>query len=92
MASIFPAVVHYEQDFISNNMKQTQLERTVDGQKQKSQIPQFTGDSVEMLLYTQQRFNNSIMQQIQRRSIQENGTTNLDKHYMETPPTLGKRS
>ena len=37
-------------------MKMTQLERTLAGQKIKSYIPQFTGDSVEMLLYTVARF------------------------------------
>ena len=60
MASLFPAVVHYEQVFVSNDMKQTHLERTVAGRKQKSQIPRFTGDSVEMLLYTQQWFNDAM--------------------------------
>ena len=54
MASLFPAVVHYKQDFIPNYIKQIHLERTVAGKKQKNQIPQFTDDSVEMLHYTQQ--------------------------------------
>ena len=63
MASIFPAVVHYDQDFIPNDMKQTHLERIVAGRKQKSQIPQFTGDSVERLLYTQQRFDDTMATQ-----------------------------
>ena len=37
-------------------MKHTQLEVMVDGRKVKSQIPQFTGHSAEMLLWTGQRF------------------------------------
>ena len=43
MASLFPAIIHYKQDFVPNdNRKQTQLllERTVNAHKQKSQIPQ----------------------------------------------------
>ena len=60
MADLFPAVINYKQDFIPNDMKQVHLERTVDGRKQKSQIPKFTGDSVEVLLYTKQLFNDAM--------------------------------
>ena len=67
MANLFPAVINYKQDFIPNNMKTVQLERTVDGRKQKSQIPKFTGDGVEMLLYTKQQFDDLM------------GTQNIDK-------------
>ena len=56
MASIFPPVISYTQDFIPNDMKMSQLERTLAGRKIKSYIPQYTGDSVEMLLYTVSRF------------------------------------
>ena len=38
MVSLFPAVIHYDQDFIPNDMKQAYLERTVDGRKQKRKI------------------------------------------------------
>ena len=60
MTSLFPAVIHYEQDCIPTDMKNTQLEVTVDGRKLKSQIPQFTGDIVEMLLWTRQQFNDAM--------------------------------
>ena len=41
MASLFPAIIHYKQElFPKDNMKQTQLERTINARKQKSQIPQ----------------------------------------------------
>ena len=41
MASLFPAIIHYKQEFVPNdNVKQTQLERTVNAHKQKNQIPQ----------------------------------------------------
>ena len=41
MASLFPAIIHYKQEFVPNdNIKQTQLERTVNARKKKSQIPQ----------------------------------------------------
>ena len=56
MTSLFPAVIHYTVDFDPKEMKNTQLEVMVDGRKVKSQIPQFTGDSAEMLLWTGQRF------------------------------------
>ena len=56
MANIFPPVINYTQDFIPNDMKMSQLERTLAGRKIKSYIPQYTGDSVEMLLYTVARF------------------------------------
>ena len=56
MANIFPPVISYTQDFIPNDMKMSQLERTLAGRKIKSYIPQYTGDSVEMLLYTVARF------------------------------------
>ena len=56
MANIFPPVIHCNQDFIPNDMKMSQLERTLAGWKIKSYIPQFTGESVEMLLYTVARF------------------------------------
>ena len=56
MANIFPPVISYTQDFIPNGMKMSQLERTLAGQKIKSYIPQYTGDSVEILLYTVARF------------------------------------
>ena len=56
MANIFPPVIQYTQDFVPNDMKMSQLERTLAGRKIKSYIPQYTGDSVEMLLYTVARF------------------------------------
>ena len=60
MTSLFPAVVHYNQDFIPNDMQQTHLKIIVAGRKQKRQIPQFTSDSAEMLLYIQQWFNDTM--------------------------------
>ena len=56
MANIFPPVINYTQDFIPNDMKMSQLEWTLAGQKIKSYIPQYTEDSVEMILYTVARF------------------------------------
>ena len=56
MANIFPPVINYTQDFIPNDMKMSQLERTLSRRKIKSYIPQYTGDSVDMLLYTVARF------------------------------------
>lgn len=61
MASLFPAIIHYEQDLVLNDMKQTQLEHTVNARKQqKSQVLQFTGDSVEMILYIGHRFGDTM--------------------------------
>jgi hypothetical protein len=54
MTSIFPPVTKYTQDFVPNDM--SQLKRTIGGRKIKSYIPQFSGDSVEMLLYIISRF------------------------------------
>ena len=56
MANIFPPVIQYNQDFVPNDMKMSQLERTLAGRKIKSYIPQYTGDSVEIMLYTVARF------------------------------------
>ena len=50
-------------DFKPEDMKTVQLEVTVDGRKLKSQIPKFTGDGVESLLYTKQRFGDAMITQ-----------------------------
>ena len=63
MASIFPPVIEYTQDFVPNDTKMPQLERTISGQTIKSYIPQFSGDSIEMLLYTVSRFLNAMQTQ-----------------------------
>ena len=63
MATLFPPVISYKMDFKPEDMKTVQLEVTVDGRKLKSQIPKFTGDGVEMLLYTKQRFNDAMASQ-----------------------------
>ena len=47
---IFPPVINYTQDFVPNDMKMSQLERTLAGRKINSYILQYTGDSVGMLL------------------------------------------
>ena len=67
MANLFPAVINYKQDFIPNDMKTVQLERTVDGRKMKSQIPKFNGDGVEMLLLCKQHLDDAM------------GTQDIDK-------------
>ena len=71
MANIFPPVINYTQDFIPNDMKMTQLERTLAGRKIKSYIPQFTGDSVEMLLYTVARFLDAMTTQAINQNVWE---------------------
>ena len=60
MANLFPPVIKYKQDFIPNDMKTVQLERTVDGRKIKSQILKFDGDGVEMLLLCKQQFDDAM--------------------------------
>ena len=63
MASIFPPVIEYTQDFVPNDTKMPQLERTISGQTIKSYIPQFSGDSIEMLLYMVSKFLNAMQTQ-----------------------------
>ena len=60
MSTLFPPVISYKMDFKPEEMKTLQLEVTVAGRKLKSQVPKFTGDGVESLLYTKQRFDDAM--------------------------------
>ena len=63
MAALFPPVISYKMDFKPEDMKTVQLEVTVAGRKLKSQVPKFTGDGVESLLYTKQQFSDAMATQ-----------------------------
>ena len=90
MASIFPPVIEYTQDFVPNDTKMPQLERTISGQTIKSYIPQFSGDSIEMLLYMVSKFLNAMQTQTINANLWQD-QFGYAIPYMETRPTYGTR-
>jgi hypothetical protein len=64
MASLFPPAIKYECDFKPEDLKTHKWERTVLQRKVTSYVPQFTGDGVEELLYTEQRFRDAMQAQV----------------------------
>ena len=63
MANLFPPAIKYECDFKPEDMKSHKWERTQANRKVTSYVPQFTGDCVEELLYTEQRFRDAMQAQ-----------------------------